>query len=48
MDREKLLQRKEILEKQLKEADNRNNFMMCMALGNALNVIDEKLRNLQE
>ena len=48
MNKEKLLQRKEILEKKLKAADETNNFMMCMMLGNSLNVIDEKLRNLQE
>ena len=46
MNREELLKRKETLEKQLEEADKKNNFMMCMALGNALNAIDEKLRIL--
>lgn len=48
MNKEKLLERKEILEKQLEEADKRNDLLTCITIGEALNKIDEALRNLKE
>ncbi len=46
-NKEKLLKLKEMLEKQLKFADEINNLPMCIEIGNKLNKIDNKLRELQ-
>lgn len=46
MNKDELLKRKEILEKQLEEADKINDLLTCITIGETLNKIDEKIRNL--
>ena len=43
---EKLLKNKEIETKKLEIADKQNNLFLCMAIGNTLNEIDKKIREI--
>lgn len=43
---EKLLKSKEIETKKLEIADKQNNLFLCMAIGNTLNEIDKKIREI--
>lgn len=42
----KLLTRKKIEEGKLKAADIENNFMLCLIIGETINKIDEKIREI--
>lgn len=43
---ESLLKKKEIETKKLKIADEQNNLFLCMAIGDTLNEIDKKIREI--
>lgn len=43
---ENLLKKKEIETKKLEIADKQNNLFMCMAIGDTLNEIDKKIREI--
>lgn len=43
---EKLLKSKETETKKLEIADKQNNLFLCMAIGNTLNEIDKKIREI--
>lgn len=43
---ESLLKKKEVETKKLKIADEQNNLFLCMAIGDTLNEIDKKIREI--
>lgn len=43
---ESLLKKKEIETKKLKIADEQNNLFLCMAIGDTINEIDKKIREI--
>ena len=43
---ESLLKKKEIETKKLKIADEQNNLFLCMVIGDTLNEIDKKIREI--
>ena len=43
---ESLLKKKEIETKKLEVADKQNNLFLCLTIGNALNEIDKKIREI--
>ena len=43
---ESLLKKKEIENKKLEIADRENNLLLCLAIGDALNEIDKKIREI--
>lgn len=43
---ESLLKKKEIENKKLEIADKENNLFLCLAIGDALNDIDKKIREI--
>ena len=45
-DKEKLIEKRKMLNEQLNKADASGNMFLCMNIGNALNTIDEKLRKM--
>lgn len=45
-DKEKLIEKRKMLNEQLNKADASGNMFLCINIGNALNTIDEKLRKM--
>lgn len=43
---EKLLTKKKIEEEKLRIADKQNNFLLCIAIGDTLNEIDKRIREI--
>lgn len=43
---EKLLKKKEVETKKLEVADKQNNLFLCLAIGDTLNQIDKKIREI--
>lgn len=43
---EKLLKKKEVETKKLEVADKQNNLFLCLAIGDTLNELDKKIREI--